>query len=68
MSTQLSLEDKCRLLELDIDENLRRKRAVETRIRQRVQELKRLEVAIEKGRNKPERPGLGAERSKSWPE
>ena len=66
MSQQLSLEDKCRLLQLALDEDLQRKRAVEARIRRRVKELKKLEATVEKANKTTRRRDLGDERSKSW--
>jgi hypothetical protein len=48
MNTQLTLEEKLDLAKDGLDENLQKKQALEHRISQQFEELKRLEIALEK--------------------
>ena len=50
MSKQLLLDEKCLLLQKVLGESLRKKRFVEMRIRRQLEELKRLEISLEKMR------------------
>jgi hypothetical protein len=49
MKTQLSLEEKCDLLQNRLSENLQKKHTLELRINQEFEELKRLEISLERG-------------------
>jgi hypothetical protein len=55
MDSQLLLEEKHDSLQKRLDENLRRKHVLEFRINQEFEELKRLEVLLEKVTNKSDR-------------
>jgi hypothetical protein len=48
MNTQLTLEEKLDLAKDSLDENLQKKQALEHRISQQFEELKRLEISLEK--------------------
>ena len=48
MSNLLLLEEKHRLLKSGLDSNLERKRSIEMRITKQFEELKRVEVSLEK--------------------
>jgi len=48
MSTQVLLEEKHVLLKNELGEKLRRKHALELEITQQFEELKRLEISLEK--------------------
>jgi hypothetical protein len=52
MKRQLLLEEKHDLLKNGLDENLQKKHALELKINQQFEELKRLEMSIEKYRAK----------------
>lgn len=48
MNTQLTLEEELDLAKDDLNENLQKKQALEHRISQQFEELKRLEISLEK--------------------
>jgi hypothetical protein len=48
MNAQLPLEEKHDLLKSGLDENLQKKHALELRISEQFEELKRLEISLEK--------------------
>ena len=48
MNTQLQLEERHVLLKSDLDEKLQKKHALELEISKQFEELKRLEISLEK--------------------
>jgi hypothetical protein len=49
MNTRLLLEEKQVLLENELDRNLKKKLALELEINKQFEQLKRIEISIEKG-------------------
>ena len=49
MNTQLALEERHDLLKSGLDENLRKRHILELQISKQFEELKKLEISLEKG-------------------